>query len=230
MHTKAHFRDHHFGIQWSPAKVSVTILLTLLFLVLLFLFMTITATSADGQNPVPPTARQAASIPQYAAKLAHGVRPASPYNASRVARPTDPQASWKNPADPRLRNRRGGPLDDTVLYENGPINGTTDAWTINEGFVVSNTFTVPSGGSPVIGMSFGAWVFPGRCSANGRDIHQFPGAEWGHDLQRPGRQLHPERLQREPVRLQCLHRNQRQLQWPKSRRRNLLGEPAKRRG
>ena len=26
-------------------------------------------------------------------------------------------------------------------YDNGPINGTTDAWTINFGYVVSNTFT-----------------------------------------------------------------------------------------
>src|SRR5271165_5109938 len=116
MNTKAHFHDHHFGMQWSTANLSITILLTLLFLVLLFLFMTITATPADGQNTVPPTARQAAAMPQYAAKLAHVVRPASPYNASRVARPTDPHASWKNPADPRLRNRR--PLDDGILYDN----------------------------------------------------------------------------------------------------------------
>ncbi len=47
------------------------------------------------------------------------------------------------------------------VYSNGPINGTTDAWTINSGFVVSDTFTVPSGGSDVAGLVFGAWTFPG---------------------------------------------------------------------
>jgi PEP-CTERM motif-containing protein len=49
---------------------------------------------------------------------------------------------------------------DTV-YDNGPINGTTDAWTIDFGFVVSNTFTVGSGGASITGLMFGAWLFPG---------------------------------------------------------------------
>ena len=31
-------------------------------------------------------------------------------------------------------------MADTV-YDNGPINGNTDAWTINFGFIVSDTFT-----------------------------------------------------------------------------------------
>jgi hypothetical protein len=48
-----------------------------------------------------------------------------------------------------------------TVYSNGPINGTTDAWTINFGFVVSDSFTVLAGGAPVNGLSFGAWVFPG---------------------------------------------------------------------
>ena len=46
-----------------------------------------------------------------------------------------------------------------IAYDNGPINGTTDAWTINFGFVVSDTFT--TGGGTVNGLAFGAWVFPG---------------------------------------------------------------------
>ena len=46
-----------------------------------------------------------------------------------------------------------------TVYDNGPINGTTDAWTINSGFVVSDTFTT-SGGT-VNGLSFGVWAFPG---------------------------------------------------------------------
>jgi PEP-CTERM motif len=32
-----------------------------------------------------------------------------------------------------------------TLYSNGPYNGTADAWTINFGFSVSDSFTVPSG-------------------------------------------------------------------------------------
>ena len=48
-----------------------------------------------------------------------------------------------------------------TVYSNGPINGTTDAWTINSGFVVSNTFTVGMGGADVNGLVFGAWAFPG---------------------------------------------------------------------
>jgi hypothetical protein len=44
-------------------------------------------------------------------------------------------------------------------YDNGPINGTTDAWTINFGYVVSDTFF--TGGQSVTGFSFGVWEFPG---------------------------------------------------------------------
>ncbi len=47
-----------------------------------------------------------------------------------------------------------------TVYSNGPINGETDAFTINFGFVVSNTFTV-SQPSQITGLSFGAWLQPG---------------------------------------------------------------------
>jgi uncharacterized repeat protein (TIGR03803 family) len=157
MHTKPHFHDQHFGMQWSPANVSITILLTLLFLMLWFLIMTITATPADGQNTVPPTARQAASMPQYAGRLAH--RTTGPLASQ--AYPARPSASYKNPLDPRARTRGSGPLDANEIYDNGPINGTTDAWTINSGFVISDTFTVSSGGGTVNGLTFGAWLEPG---------------------------------------------------------------------
>jgi hypothetical protein len=56
-------------------------------------------------------------------------------------------------------------LADTV-YDNGPINGTTDAWTINFGFVVSDTFTVGGGGATVNGLAFGAWLSPGDVLLN----------------------------------------------------------------
>jgi hypothetical protein len=49
-------------------------------------------------------------------------------------------------------------MADTV-YNNGAINGTTDGWTINFGFVVSDTFT--TAGQNITGLNFGAWLFPG---------------------------------------------------------------------
>ena len=42
-------------------------------------------------------------------------------------------------------------------YDNGPINGTTDAWTINFGYIVSDSFVSPN----MFGFSIGVWEFPG---------------------------------------------------------------------
>ncbi|MGO9547589.1 MAG: hypothetical protein ACLPPF_22705, partial [Rhodomicrobium sp.] len=48
------------------------------------------------------------------------------------------------------------------IYNNGPVNGTTDAWTINFGYVVSDTFTFTDlTGYFVDQFSFGVWEFPG---------------------------------------------------------------------
>ncbi|MGA2906047.1 MAG: choice-of-anchor tandem repeat GloVer-containing protein, partial [Candidatus Korobacteraceae bacterium] len=44
----------------------------------------------------------------------------------------------------------------------GPINGTTDAWTINFGFITSDSFTVTQGdNTSITGMRFGAWLIEG---------------------------------------------------------------------
>ena len=43
-------------------------------------------------------------------------------------------------------------------YDNGPINGTTDAWTINFGYIVSDSFTASG---TTFGFNFGTWEFPG---------------------------------------------------------------------
>ncbi len=48
-----------------------------------------------------------------------------------------------------------------IVYENGPIDGQTDAWTINFGFFVSDAFTISTGSTTLTGLSFGAWLFPG---------------------------------------------------------------------
>ena len=47
------------------------------------------------------------------------------------------------------------------IYNNGPINGNTDGWTINFGEAVADSFTVSTGNSTINSLAFGAWLFPG---------------------------------------------------------------------
>ncbi|MGO9304630.1 MAG: hypothetical protein ACLP3R_13225, partial [Candidatus Korobacteraceae bacterium] len=107
--------------------------------------MAVAMVPAWAQDSVPPTAVQAAKMPAFASKLAHPVK-----------RPSPPIS----PAVARARMHRG-PLQANDIYDNGPINGNTDAWTINFGFVVSDTFTMPSGGDTITGGTFGMWLFSG---------------------------------------------------------------------
>jgi hypothetical protein len=46
---------------------------------------------------------------------------------------------------------------DTILYDNGPYNGTLKAWTIHSPFAVSNSFTL-SQSSVVAGADFVVWM------------------------------------------------------------------------
>ena len=48
-----------------------------------------------------------------------------------------------------------------TLYDNGPINGNTDAWPFNSPYVVSDTFLLSSNAT-VGGFDFGVWEFPGE--------------------------------------------------------------------
>jgi hypothetical protein len=48
---------------------------------------------------------------------------------------------------------------DNVYCNGTGINGNVDAWTINFGYVVSDSFTVGAG--TVTGADFGVWLFPG---------------------------------------------------------------------
>ena len=108
------------------------------------LLITSAALSMPAQNSIPPTAVQAARMPEFAKRLGHP--------ANRTASPPKPavarQGSHKVPGEGEI-------------YDNGPINGNTDAWTINFGFVISDTFTVNVNQTPITGMSFGAWLYPG---------------------------------------------------------------------
>jgi hypothetical protein len=47
-----------------------------------------------------------------------------------------------------------------VVYENGPANGNVDAWQINFGYVVSDTFYLPQD-NRVAGLIFESWLYPG---------------------------------------------------------------------
>ena len=108
------------------------------------LLITSASLPMPAQNSVPPTAVQAARMPEFASRLAHpDRRPASP----------------PNPALAR-QGSRSGPGQGEVIYENGPINGTTDAWTINFGYIVSDTFTLTQYNT-VMGFDLGVWEFPG---------------------------------------------------------------------
>ncbi len=51
------------------------------------------------------------------------------------------------------------PASAQVLYDNGPINGNTDAWPFIFGYIVSDTFALSSN-STVGGFEFGMWEFP----------------------------------------------------------------------
>ena len=48
----------------------------------------------------------------------------------------------------------------TLVYSNGPINGTTDGWTINFGYIVSDSFELFDATNVRL-FTFGAWEFPG---------------------------------------------------------------------
>jgi len=118
---------------------------TISFAVIITLVMAVVMVPAWAQNSVPPTAVQAAKMPEFASRLAH---------------PVKPQASRKVPPLASARNHLS-PLQGNDIYDNGPINGNTDAWTINFGFIVSDSFNVANNNSTVTGMSFGAWLFSG---------------------------------------------------------------------
>ncbi len=147
-------RFHHplFGMGWSPSQLVLIILVGLLFLIFLLIFLTITAQPAQGQTSAPATAVQAAKLPQFASKLSHAIKLSPEETASRLRR-AQPHASYND-------GLHISPLDSNDTYDNGPINGTTDAWTINFGYAIADSFNLPNSGN-LSGMSFGAWLEPG---------------------------------------------------------------------
>ncbi len=179
MHNKVRFPNVIFGARRHPEGVTLAILLTLLALIFAFLFMTLTAQLAQGQsaqNSVPPTAREAAALPEWASKL---------------ARPTTPRPTGNSPASARMRPHRASPLDG-VLYDNGPVNGTVDAWAINFGYVVSDTFTLASEDT-VSGFDFYVWAYPGDTALSvdwSITSDEFGGTTYGSGTAQLDRHLH----------------------------------------
>ena len=90
---------------------------------------------ASAQNSVPPTATQAARVPEF---------------ASRLATPAQPALS------PLRRHRASS--EDNVVYENGPVNGSTDAFPINFGFSVTDSVQA---NRKITAVEFYVWLFPG---------------------------------------------------------------------
>ncbi len=45
------------------------------------------------------------------------------------------------------------------IYDNGPTNGNVDAWVINFGFAVSDTFPVANNGTQITGANFAMWLY-----------------------------------------------------------------------
>ena len=126
-------------------KQKVTGLLFAVLLAIVVLGFALAVVPALGQNAVPPTAREAAASPAFASRLAH---------------PAMPPAVGQSPTSPR--NRTGSGLPDGVAYDNGPANGTSNAWAINFGYIVSDSFIASS----VSGFDIWVWEFPGdRVSA-----------------------------------------------------------------
>ena len=76
MHSKARFPNAMLHAALRPEAAALAILLTLLlFLLFLLLFLTLTAqpvqaqSSTPAQNAVPPTAREAAALPELASRI-----------------------------------------------------------------------------------------------------------------------------------------------------------------
>jgi uncharacterized repeat protein (TIGR03803 family) len=120
------------------------------------LFVLLAVISARPQNPVPPTAREAATLPRYAAKLHPATPPAM--NKPRAAVPVRGGVDGRQLSS--CSNRSSPDCGGGPGYENGPVNGTVDAWTINYGYVVSDSFYA-SIGDFVGSFDIYVWEFPG---------------------------------------------------------------------
>jgi uncharacterized repeat protein (TIGR03803 family) len=131
----------------SQAQRLISRFRTIVLAAVTALLITSAALPMSAQNSVPASASQAARMPEFAKRLAH---------------PATPRMPAKFPASvPSDRGRRLPPVNG-VAYDNGPVNGQVDAWTINFGFAASDTIQV--NGS--VSIQFWAWLEPGDTITN----------------------------------------------------------------
>ncbi len=125
----------------SSRQSSTSTLRTILLIAMITLVVAVLP--ARAQSAVPPATRQAGPVQAFAPPL-------TPQGTPRVGR--------KPPSLARTQTRRGWPLDNNVLYENGPVDGEDLGWTINFGFTVSDSMQATG---PATGMQFWVWLIPG---------------------------------------------------------------------
>ena len=121
-------------------------LISLRHLVPGLIFILALAVIPAGAQKVPATAREAATLPQFAPRLAH--------NRTLPHRAPAPAHGPSCSPLPQSHGSRETLPQDGLFYDNGPFNGTTDAWTINFGFAISDSFT---GSGSVRGLHFVYW-------------------------------------------------------------------------
>jgi uncharacterized repeat protein (TIGR03803 family) len=128
----------------SQPQHLISLLRTIILAGVTGLLITSAALPLPAQNSVPATAAQAARMPQFASRLAH---------------PATSRMPVKSPASvPSNRRQHSLGEGGGIAYENGPVNGQIDAWTLNFGF--ATTDTIQAGGG-VTGVNFWAWLIPG---------------------------------------------------------------------
>jgi uncharacterized repeat protein (TIGR03803 family) len=127
----------------SQAQRVISLFRTIVLAAVAALLITSVALPMSAQNSVPPSASQAARMPEFAKRLAH---------------PATQRMPAKSPVSILSDRGRRLPPVNGVAYDNGPVNGQVDAWTIGFGFSVSDTMQV---NASVTGIQFWAWLEPG---------------------------------------------------------------------
>ncbi len=113
------------------ARPLISLFRTIVLAAVTALLITSAVLPMSAQDSVPASASQAARMPQF---------------AKRLTPPARRQMPGQHPPQ--------GP----VVYDNGPVNGQVDAWTINFGFSVSETMQA---NNQAVGIQFWLWLEPG---------------------------------------------------------------------
>ena len=145
-HTGGRFRNVMFGSTLHPENAAVAILVILLFLYI----------PAPVHDLHSAAGTRGKLISRAECSSANGAEATTmPQFASRLARHVTPEGAGKRRASTGACSGKSLPQDG-IIYNNGPVNGTTDAWTINFGYVVSDSFT--GGNVTVLTSGYGSFL------------------------------------------------------------------------